>query len=106
MSIKPIDIQTLFSHINQVGKEQAAQKDALLMQQTVAGSEIAEETQRQDESVNDTKATSDGPGVVDEEGSSSRHQGRKDRKKRDDSKKEQKQVFTDPNLGTHVDIKG
>ena len=33
MPIQPIDLQTLFAHINQVGKEQASIKEGLLAQQ-------------------------------------------------------------------------
>ena len=105
MSIKPIDLQTLFSQINHVGKDQAAQKDALLMQQTVAGSELAEETHRQDESVNEAKAASDGPDSVKEEGHE-KSQKRQSKGKSKEQPKEEKKYYRDPNLGTHVDIEG
>ena len=41
MSLKPIDAQVLFSRINQLGKEQADQKDAQAHAQGVAGAQIA-----------------------------------------------------------------
>ena len=54
MPIQPIDLQTLFAHINQVGKEQASLKEGLLAQQAAQANELIKEKKHQDESVNKT----------------------------------------------------
>jgi hypothetical protein len=52
----PIDLQTVFAQTNQVGKEQAAQKDATPQAQAVQGAELAQKTIRSDSTVNVTPA--------------------------------------------------
>ena len=105
MSIKPIDLQTLFSHINQVGKEQAAQKNAMLMQQAATANEIVEETHQKDESVNEAKPSSDGPEQVNDEGKGFSG-GKNESKRKKENKKEEKKYFEDPQLGKHIDLEG
>ena len=108
MSIKPIDLQTLFMHMNQVGKEQAQQKEGLHLQQLAMGSELVKETEQRDKSVNQTESTSDGPEEIHEEDEQSRG-GRKRQKKEDEETREKlqsKKYFSDPALGNNVDISG
>lgn len=108
MSIKPIDLQTLFMHMNQVGKEQALQRGGLLMQQAIAGSELVQETEHKDNSVNETKSISDGPEEIhdDEEGASGKRRRRKKQGGKEQKEDESSNYFSDPALGKNIDITG
>jgi hypothetical protein len=109
MSIQPIDLQTLFGHLHLVGKEQAAQKDAAVLQQTVQGQELAKETQHRDESVNRTQELEEETGKIDAEekrNASSEHEYRKRQEQERDEEKKKRQVYQDPAIGKNIDITG
>jgi len=109
MSIKPIDLQTLFMHMNQVGKEQAQQREGVLLQQATMGSELAQESEHADSSVNETQATSEGPEEVheDEEKADGRRRRRRKREKGSDEEgPHDSKYYKDPDLGNNIDITG
>jgi hypothetical protein len=60
MPLLPIDLQTLFTQTSQVGKEQAVQKDASPLAQSVQGSQIAQKSEMRDSTVNETHDPDDG----------------------------------------------
>ncbi len=105
MSIQPIDLQTLFSHMNQVGKEQAELKDGIVQSQNTQGSEILKKAEHEDHSVSEKKQTEEEALNVKEEGKKKKKykEGKKNKKNK---KKEGKDFFKDPDLGHHVDISG
>ena len=108
MAITPIDLQTLFMHMNQVGKEQAQQREGLLMQQTVAGSELVQESEHKDSSVNQTQDVADGPEEIHEDdnpkqgGRRRKHPEKQKGKEDGDSRR----YYNDPDLGKNIDITG
>ena len=110
MPIQPIDLQTLFAHINQVGKEQAALKEGLLAQQAAQANELIKEKKHQDESVNKTgKADEDKQKIHNdqEKGSSGEASvGPENDNGKPDEEKKKVSVFTDPDLGKNIDISG
>jgi hypothetical protein len=108
VSIQPIDLQTLFMRLNQVGKEQAAQKEAAHVAQEAQGSEIAKRSQDQSHSVNETKDLEEGlEGVKDgEQGGEETEEGSEEQSQKDEADKAKRKVFQDPALGTKIDISG
>lgn len=105
MSIQPIDLQTLFSQLNQVGKEQALIKGQETLQQTIQGKELEKQTEQNDHSVNNTKDTDEGPADIRED---EQNQQQEENRKKQEREKEKKKVeyFKDPDLGNNVDISG
>ncbi len=110
MPLLPIDLQTLFSQMNQVGKEQAAQREVSVLHQSLQGSEMIKKAEQADNSVNETKQVGDGLEKVKEEGNK---EGEKKSRKREKGKdkestsaKENDELFRDPDLGQHIDIVG
>ncbi len=111
-AILPIDLQTLFAQISNVGREQAVQRDVPPLQQTLQGTQIVLETQRHERSVNETNDSREGERVTDErEGSG----GAKEEPKKRRGAKEpsdgsadetagRNEIFRDPDLGTHIDV--
>lgn len=110
MPIQPIDLQVLFAHLNQVGKEQAVQKNAAVIQQAAQANEMIEKSDQQDHSINETKELEDGPEKVDDK-KDHKKQHHEAGKKRDepgqeDSEEELDDILRDPDLGHHIDITG
>jgi len=111
MPLLPIDLQTLFSQANQVGKEQAAQRDSTPQAQSLQGAQIAQRTEQRDNAVNEAHNQEDGPEQV-----KARAEGRRNRKRegRPQQKKpappqgrgstQSPSVFQDPALGRTIDI--
>ncbi len=106
MPLLPIDLQILFSQSNQVGKEQAVQKEAAPLAQSLQGAQIAQRTEQRDNAVNETHNQEQGPEQVKARG----RRGREGRPKRETRPKPPKQaprpkaVFQDPALGRTIDI--
>ena len=107
MSIQPIDLQTLFMRLNQVGKEQAVQKEAAHLAQTIQGSEIAKRAEEQARVVNQAKELEDGLTAIDEEEQKNKHQDEEEKKREQEAQEMQrKKFFRDPDLGNKIDISG
>ncbi len=107
MPILPIDLQTLFSQSAQVGKEQAAQKDASPQAQALQGAQLVQKTEQRDTSVNETRTQEEGPEQV-------RDRARRGAERRRRSAGGRKaappvpprDVVSDPALGRNIDITG
>ena len=109
MPLLPIDLQTLFSQINQVGKEQAVQKDATAQAQALQGSELVRKTETRDNAVNEAQGQPQGPEQVKTRLRRNRDQGRKPRDKAEGKPRPPrppKEHFDDPALGRNVDLSG
>jgi hypothetical protein len=109
MPLLPIDLQTLFAQLNQVGKEQAAQKELVPNAQAVQGSQLARQTDERDNKVNATQPQEQ-KGAEPVRGRNRRERKRK-RAPREAAKEEKpasvkKDVFQDPALGSRIDITG
>ena len=105
MAVQPIDLQVLFARLNQVGREQAAARDAQVQAQAVAGSEIAERSEEQDHRVAQLSTEEDGPEVVNDE-SEGNQSGEQQGGSEQHSESGDNEVFRDPDLGQHIDISG
>ena len=109
MSIQPLDLQTLFMQLSQVGKEQAALKEAAHVAQSVQGSEIAKKSEEQNRIVNETRELEDGPDAIKEEEQSGGQRGGDGSEKEQAAAHKERQkrnVFQDPELGTKIDLSG
>jgi hypothetical protein len=103
----PIDLQTLFSQANQVGKEQAVQKDASPTHQSLQGSQLVQKTEQRDNDVTETPTTEEGAEKIkDRERRAAERRGKrgKEPKKGTAPAPAEKDVVRDPALGRNVDI--
>ncbi|RKX76330.1 MAG: hypothetical protein DRP87_12190 [Spirochaetes bacterium] len=110
MPIQPIDLQTLFVKLTQIGKEQAEQRDISALHQTLQNSEFVKRTEHQSSSVTETKQVSEGPNKIEE-----KEERRRERKKREEQERERREeeeekkkrrFLSDPDLGNNIDITG
>ena len=107
MPIQPIDVQTLFMRLSQVGKEQALQRESAHLAQTAQGKEMVREAEEQSKTVNENRDVEDGPEAVKDDQQQNREQSSGERKdKRSGEDEEGQDVFRDPDLGNSVDISG
>lgn len=107
MSIQPIDLQTLFMRLGQVGKEQAAMREAAHLAQAAQGTEIARQSEEAARTVNETKELEEGPDAVkEEEQNSGRNAEGENEETAKKEETEKRDVFSDPALGNKVDLSG
>lgn len=107
MAIQPIDLQTLFVRLSQIGREQSALRDAVAQNQAVVGGEIAQRSQEDARSVRHTEDVSEGPETLDNDSSSQNEQAGSGREE-EESEEEWKEddFFRDPDLGRNIDLSG
>ncbi len=108
MPIQPIDLQNLFLRMDQIGKEQAAQREISLQHQSLQNSTLAKELEHQDHSVNQPEDMRNNLRKTDEDGGN-RQRNREDgdeEEKQKNLKDRKKTTFTDPDLGHNIDITG
>ncbi len=108
MPILPIDLQTIFAQMTNVGREQAVQRDVPPVQQTVQAQHMVQATYVQDRSVNETNDSREGERIAPrrEGGGGAKERERKAPTRGDgeSAKADGGEVFRDPALGTHIDV--
>jgi hypothetical protein len=118
MPLLPIDLQTMFSQMSQIGREQAVQKEVPPLHQAVQAEQIVRKSEHDDKSVNQAREPGQGPEKVREEaggrkrrpGGGPRERGRAPQAgpagAGQESPRERPAEFDDPALGHHVDLEG
>jgi hypothetical protein len=110
MAIQPIDLQTLFTQVDKVGKEQSNQKEGLQIQQSLQGAQEQRKTEERIRSVNESQDTGEGTErIKDRSGRQSQGQegsgkGRQD--KPDPVEEPELAIIRDPSLGKNIDLSG
>lgn len=107
MSIRPIDLQTLYSQLNQAGKEQAVEKNASALQQAQHHQASVRQAEQRDHSINQTEKADGNLNSVGER----KEQALPDQPEQGDAgneeqKKKDREFFEDPDLGHNLDITG
>ena len=106
MAIAPIDLQTLFTQADKVGRSQVAQKEGQALQQSIQGAELQRKTEERINQVNEAQNT--GEGIDKMHDQSRRHNsGSKNEEKKQDNKDKEEvrlSVLRDPSLGNKIDI--
>ncbi|MDR0641097.1 MAG: hypothetical protein LBG07_01390 [Treponema sp.] len=109
MAIQPIDLQTLFTQVEKVGKTQASQKEGVMIQQAIHSVTVQRRTDENIQSVNETQDTGRGTEEINDR-NTRRHQGGEDEGSRDrgegEEEKPKASVFQDPALGKYIDFTG
>jgi hypothetical protein len=115
MAIQPIDLQTLFTQVEKVGKSQASQKEGLAVQQALQGIQIQRKTEEQIQSVNEAQDTGEGAKKVNDRGPRKNNEDEEDREKTgqtsagdagEGEEEDNPAVIRDPALGRNIDVSG
>jgi len=108
--IRPLDLQTLYMNLEKVGKEQAQSKEAAALAQSHQVEKLQREHDQDQHAVVRTNATAEpAEGTkVDSESRGSGDQPRREAKRPDESEgtDEDRDAWSDPELGKHVDLSG
>jgi hypothetical protein len=111
MPIQPIDLQTLFMGMNQVGKDQASEKDSEALDRTNKAEQFIKKAEEQAKSTVQTEATDRGVERVKD--GKKKYSGKEKAQEREEGESEDEEAsgkadpeFKDPNLGHHIDISG
>ena len=104
----PIDLQTMFAHMNQVGREEAVQRQVSPEAQSLQAMNLVRRTEERDKSVNEANEVSEGAEKVqeEEERRAKQRQEKGERKARRATAGSESEIFRDPALGRHIDIEG
>jgi len=107
MAIAPIDLQTLFTQLDKVGKTHLSQKEGQPLQQAIQAMQIQKKTDEQMLQINEAQNTGEGAEKVkDRERENQKQSGNKDKRKQNKSGTEEENhfVLSDPSLGKNIDI--
>ena len=108
MAIQPIDLQTLFTQVDKVGKAQTALKDGLVLQQAIQGAQMERKTEERIQSVNETQNTGEGAEKITDRGgrgqASAEGGGKRQEEDEQAPQGEEPRIIRDPTLGRNIDI--
>lgn len=108
MSIKPIDLQTLFVKMDEVSKDQSLAKgQSALQQANAARAQVAKELE-EDRRVTETPEENEAQAVKDDESDGANEKGKRRKSVGEDETDESDglEVVTDPDVGRHIDLTG
>ena len=108
MGLKPIDLQTLFVKMGEVGKEQSLIKEQAALQQSQAARSQVTKEMAEDRRVTETPEDEGTENIKDNE---SEEAGEGENHKRQSKRKSEEngnslEVVTDPEVGRHIDLSG
>jgi hypothetical protein len=110
MGIQPIDLQTLFSQLEKVAKDQSVHKEGLQIQQSLQGMQIQKKTEERAQSINESQDIGKGTEQIKDQ--TARKQpdweasGQEGDTDGEAEEKEDPSVIRDPKLGKIIDISG
>jgi len=107
MAIAPIDLQTLFTQLDKVGRTHVNQREGQAIQQAVQSVQIQRKAEEQIQQVNEAQNTGEGAEKVNDH--AKRQEGGGGKKKERGQKEEIEEenalsVMSDPRLGKTIDI--
>jgi hypothetical protein len=108
MAISPIDLQTLFTQVDKIGKQESAQREGAALQQALQQAQNQQLTEERIRSVNEAQNSGEGAeGIRDRRGGKGRER-EGEKKAGEEEEEEQKgaseSVIRDLDLGKNVDI--
>jgi hypothetical protein len=106
MAIAPIDLQTLFTQLDKVGKTQISQREGVEMQQAMHGAQLQRKTEEHIQEVNEAQNTGEGVEKTGDRGQRNQADKKKERRRKEEEDGEdgRPSVLHDPCLGRNIDI--
>jgi hypothetical protein len=112
MAIQPIDLQTLFTQMDKVGKNQAMQREGQQIQESIQQIQIQRRNEQNIQSVNEAQDLGDEAGKIKDEkrhGGRENNSGAREKQPEDEelpADEEKRDLIRDPALGRNIDISG
>jgi len=107
MALSPIDLQTLFTQMDKVGKQETAQKEGAALLQAIQQAKHQQETDEKIRSVNEAQNTGEGAeGVKDRNGGRAGHDGSRRNHTTEEAEENggEGKIIRDPDLGMNIDV--
>ena len=106
MALSPLDLQTLFTQADKVGKQSMAQREGAALFQSIQHVRIQQQTDEKLRSVNETQNAGDGSQAINDEnggqaGQETPHGAHQEAK---EEAEEGESIIRDPALGKNVDF--
>jgi hypothetical protein len=108
MAIQPIDLQTLFTQVDKVGKMLSGQREGLALQQSIQGLSIQKKTEIKNQSVNEARDAGEGAGRIKDQNAGNNAGAEEEAKKKREKKEDlpPEPLIRDPDLGKIIDLSG
>jgi hypothetical protein len=111
VAIQPIDLQTLFTQLDKVGKNQAVQREGQQIQESIQQIQIQKRNEQNVQSVNQTQDLGEEAGnIKDEKRQAARRNnggaGKRQPEEELPEETEKRDLIRDPALGRNIDISG
>jgi len=108
MALSPLDLQTLFTQMDKVGKQEMAQKEGAALLQSIQQARQQQQTDEKIRSVNEAQNTGEGAeGVKDKNGGRAGQDGNRHNRTAEESEEdagEGESIIRDPDLGMNIDV--
>ena len=105
MAISPLDLQTLFTQMDKVSRQEIAQKDGAALLQSIQHSRVQQQIDEKVRTVNEAQNTGDGAEAINDKTGGKAGQESKDGELSEESEeKEDNGVIRDPALGKNIDV--
>ena len=106
MAIAPIDLQTLFTQLDKVGRTHISQKEGQSIHQAIESMQIQRKTEEQIQQVNEAQNTGEGAEKVNDHGHRQKNSRNSEKRQKDESDEAETRpsVLSDPSLGRNIDI--
>jgi hypothetical protein len=113
MAIQPIDLQTIFTQLDKVGKTQAFMRDGQQIQESLNQAQAQRKLEENIQSVNETQNMGEEAGKIKDEnrrGANANQGGAwektEDLTEEEEEEKKKQDLIRDPALGRNLDISG
>lgn len=110
MAIQPIDLQILFTQLDQVAKSQSMQKEGLQMQQALQNVQIQKKTEERTHAVNESQTAEEVERIKNQNQRRQDGGGGNPKERHEGGEAEgcgeDQSVFQDPFLGKNIDFSG
>ena len=106
MAISPLDLQTLFTQMDKVSRQEIAQRDGAALLQSIQHSRIQEQLDEKIRTVNEAQDSGEGSEAIDDKTGGNAGQEGKEREAVEDEekRKEESGIIRDPDLGRNIDF--
>ncbi|MCL1929287.1 MAG: hypothetical protein FWG07_10925 [Treponema sp.] len=106
MAISPLDLQTLFTQADKVGKQNMAQREGAALLQSIQHVRIQQQTDEKIRSVNEAQNTGDGSEAIDDKngGRAGQESPQGEHTETKNENEEDEGIIRDPALGKNVDF--
>ncbi|MDR2181328.1 MAG: hypothetical protein LBN92_01460 [Treponema sp.] len=107
MAISPIDLQTLFTQVDKVGKQESAQREGAAIQQSLQQAQVQQRTEDRIRSVNEAQNAGEGAEAIKDRRPRQKEGGEKHREEEaPEEEADAENELRDPDLGRNIDVTG